>query len=91
MTRTEFNALLAELKELICKADSIIKKLLNAVEVDGIFIKRKSGYEHIEGDVIPKWERRSIIAIFGFISVLSDSLHRHLHNAKDEVDTLKDK
>jgi len=91
MTRTEFNGLLSELSDLMTKAEGIIKHLLDAVEVDCRFIKRKPGYEMIEGDQIPKWERRSITIIFGLISILTDSLHRHIHNAKDEVDTLKDK
>jgi hypothetical protein len=91
MTRTEFNGLLAELRDLMTKAEGIIKKLLDAVEVDHRFIKRKQGYEMVEGDLIPKWECRSITIIFGLIGILTDSLHRHIHNAKDEVDTLKDK
>lgn len=91
MTRTEFKESLSELSELMTKAEGIIKKLLDVVEVDCRFIKYKPLYERIEGDPIPKWERRSITVIFGLIGILTDSLHRHIHNAKDEVDTLKDK
>lgn len=63
MTRTEFNQLLAELLEHAEAAKEIVAKLLDVVEIDHVFQKKGAGHNVVEGDLVPKWEARSVMCL----------------------------
>lgn len=90
MTRTEFNQLLAELQTHAEAAKKIIKELLDVVELDHVFKKKSTGYRVVEGDLVPKWEVRSVMCLWADACNLDGAVANHIRNAKDEKDTLVD-
>ena len=46
-------------------------------------------YAVAEGDVIPKWECRSVTCIWGDAKTIGSALDWHLEHCKDEKDTLE--
>lgn len=88
MTRTEFNENLKKLLELTTEADKIATKMLDVVEIDGQFIKTGPMYSRIDGEVIPKVERRNVTIAWGEIRDIKSALQRMYDFAKDEVDGL---
>jgi hypothetical protein len=89
MTRTQFNELIKQAHEHSKELSAIMKKLLAAVEIDQQFKKEGPMYKVALGEYIPKWERRSVICIWGDTMNLETALARHYENCKDEKDTLK--
>jgi len=77
MTEEEFRGKLRKVKELSDEMDSIMKKLLDAVELDGRFIEHLPNYQTVEGDLIPKWEKRSVICLWGENRNFNMNIHRH--------------
>jgi hypothetical protein len=90
MTRTEFNKLLAELQTHAEAAKEILKKLLDVVENDHVFKKKGTGYNVAEGDLVPKWEVRSVMCLWADACNLDNAVANHIRCAKDEKDTLAD-
>ena len=90
MTRTEFNKLLDELQTHAEAAKEIIKKLLDVVELDHVFKKKGTGYNVVEGDLVPKWEVRSVMCLWADVCNLDNAVANHIRNVKDEKDTLAD-
>lgn len=89
MTRTEFNKLLAELQTHAEAAKEIVKKLLDVVEIDHVF-KKGTCYNVAEGDLVPKWEVRSVMCLWADACNLDGAVANHIRCAKDEKDTLAD-
>ena len=77
MEEKEFREHLKKVKELSDEIDGHLKKLLDAVELDGRFIKRLPMYETIEGELIPKWEKRSVTCLWGANRDFNMNIHRH--------------
>lgn len=88
MTRTEWNELIAKANEHAKELSKIMGKLLDVAENDRIFKKTGPLYAVAEGDLIPKWECRSVTCIWGDTKTLESALDRHLEHCKDEKDTL---
>lgn len=88
MTRTKFNELIKEAHKKSMELNSIMSKLLDVVENDRQFKKIGPMYKIAEGDVIPKWEQRSITCIWGEAKNLETAISRHYQQCKDEKDTL---
>jgi len=84
MNEKEFREHLTKVKELSDEIDSHMKKLLDAVELDGRFIERLPNYETKEGDLIPKWEKRSVICLWGDNRNFNMNIHRHCDAMKEK-------
>ena len=89
MTRTQFNELIKQARDSSRELSAIMKKLLDAVELDQQFKKEGPMYKVALGEYIPKWERRSVTCIWGETMNLETALSRHYENCKDEKDTLE--
>jgi hypothetical protein len=77
MNEKEFSEHLMKVKELSDEIDSHMKKLLDAVELDGRFIERLPNYKTIDGGPIPKWEKRSVTCLWGDNRNFNMNIHRH--------------
>jgi len=89
MTRTEFNKKLETAIGHASELENILKELLDVVEVDQQFKKDLGMYKTIDGDFIPKWEKRDVIVNWSRAADLHYGLRRHLDNCKSERDTLQ--
>ena len=65
MTRTKWNELIAKANEHAKELSKIMGQLLDAAENDRIFKKTGPMYAVAEGELIPKWECRSVTCIWG--------------------------
>ena len=89
MTRTKWNELLAKANEHAKELNKIMGQLLDVAENDRIFKKTGPMYAVAEGEVIPKWECRSVTCIWGDAKTIGSALDWHLEHCKDEKDTLE--
>lgn len=88
MTRTKWNELIAKANEHAKELSKIMGQLLDVAENDRIFKKTGPMYAVAEGELIPKWECRSVTCIWGDAKTIACALDRHLDQCKDEKDTL---
>jgi hypothetical protein len=77
MEEQEFREHLMKVKELSDEMDRHLKKLLDAVEIDGRFIKQLPNHKIEEGELIPKWEKRSVVCLWGENRNFNMNIHRH--------------
>lgn len=92
MTRTEYREHLDKMIELMEEVARHANELKDMVWVDGRFIKRiPGGFDRIEGEVIPKWERISLTCIWGEVKTLETNLHTHRRNQEQDKDEFETK
>ena len=77
MTEQEFDKKIESAAELAADLNSELGDQLNVVENDGRFIKDLGEYKTEDQGVIPKWERRSVICLWGESKTLLDALLHH--------------